>query len=68
MFFVLFHFSQKNVVNEKNPQLAEDFRAAVVNGDLDVIRNILDKGRTVFGRTKVGQYGIVIPVSFVKLL
>jgi hypothetical protein len=32
-------------VNEKNPQLAEDFRAAIVNEDVDVIENILDKGR-----------------------
>ena len=39
------HFRQTSRVNEKNPQLAEDFRAAIVNEDVDVIENILDKGR-----------------------
>lgn len=46
IYFTSFHFRQKNHGNEKNTQLAEDFRAAIANGDIGVIQNILDKGRT----------------------
>ena len=60
VFFVnMFHFRQKSHVNEKNPQLAEDFRAAIVNGDIAVIQNFLDKGKIVFGCTTVRKYSIV---------
>ncbi|XP_028409342.1 ankyrin repeat, SAM and basic leucine zipper domain-containing protein 1-like [Dendronephthya gigantea] len=49
--------------DEKNSQIAEDFRAAIVNGDLGVIHNILDKGISVDCILKSGWTGLMHAAS-----